>query len=95
MGGDQGDAGGRFDRPEGLSSGAEENRLPRRDRPHLVRERWLAEERDVDAVPGEERRVEDDRDEGRLIGDAGGRRRERRLAAEIETIAPISYDDRC
>jgi hypothetical protein len=37
--------------------------------------------------------VEDDRDEGRLIGDAGGRRRERRLAAEIEWIVSISYDD--
>ncbi|SOT41940.1 hypothetical protein F01_410447 [Burkholderia cenocepacia] len=94
MGGDQGDAGGRLDRPEGLSPGAEEDRFRRRDRPHLVRERRLAEERDVDAVPGEERRVEDDRDEGRLIGEAGGRpAAEAPPGREIAAVMPTSYDD--
>ncbi|CAI8690902.1 RNA-binding protein [Burkholderia sp. IT-111MI5] len=37
--------------------------------------------------------MEDDRDEGRLIGGVGGRRRKCRPAAQIDEVTPISYDD--
>ncbi|QOH33413.1 hypothetical protein C7S14_4191 [Burkholderia cepacia] len=37
--------------------------------------------------------MEDDHDEGRLIGGAGGRRRTGRPAAEIDERMSISYDD--